>query len=161
MDEKIISLFEIFSKRKTINLLFLISVITTVIAIFLGMHYGWVNFQLTHALINTSPPFLFHITPISIFSYGIVGAAVTLLLLSKDFLERLSSSAKENIIFLLLVPESIILYELIWFFAFWLKNDLIQNIFFVAGTKLLNALLFMLIAVQLILILKKSQKNEI
>ncbi len=145
--------------KKVIALLTMLFSCLIVLSVILGIVNGWVNNIFYIELPNFEAFFQLHLKPISLLVYSTTGFMISILLLLRDSLEKISDSSKLALALLALIPESIFSFEVLWHFFFWAREGLGDYVLPILTTKLMIGLVFTCIGLQIILLSSLNRRN--
>lgn len=149
-----------FLGTRTFSIFFAIaSVFFLILSLIMGNFGGWTKNFFTLTLIPFEPKFEFHLKPITILIYSSFGLAISILLLIRKYVSRISKNARLTLALLCFIPEANYVFELFWHFFNWYRNNLIDTPYYIFSTKSNVVLLFFFIALQIVLLFDDNGQN--
>ena len=135
----------------TLNLIFLFLILFSIVA---GSQIGFFNEIFRYPVLNLSGQhnLYFPLKPVTFLIYSALGFALSLILIYREYFQKLSNNTKLTIAILILIPESVSIYEFLNQYAFWISENFVQDPYFILTTKLLGAIIFFLIGLQILLL---------
>lgn len=150
---------DLFGRKKTTYFLIIFFSVLIIYSIIVGKINGWIVnlFYVKHSIMG--PRFELHLKPISLFSYSLLGLAISILLLFRTSFAQISNNSKLTIALLALIPEFIWGYEFIWHFFYWAEYHMADTIYWIISTKMNLMLVFISIALQITLLFASTSEG--
>lgn len=154
----ILKIIERFCSSRSMLFLNFVFLSLAILSILFGLRIGFFNEIFRYPLFRYSEGYIGYLPlkPATLFLYSLLGFGLTLLLVLRKQILKLSSNARVSIAMLILIPEAVNFYEFFNQYLFWaISRSSIDNPYFVFTTKAAGVIIFFLIGFQILLLRDK------